>query len=121
MAACTIFPHHVSDSCGLSDSQVLNVGINLLVTYLHLPDDGQYLHRLDVGDRHRLILQRLDGEILDLDLGSGTVFPHGKDDAARSGSLGDEVAGIGNQCALAVLLKLHFIEAHAIGKCHATQ
>jgi hypothetical protein len=31
------------------------------------------------------------------------------------------VAGIGNQCALAVLLKLHFIEAHAIGKCHATQ
>ena len=66
-------------------------------------------------------MQRLDGEVLDLDLGSGTVFPHGKDDVAGSGSLGNEVAGGGNQCALAVLLKFHFIEGNAFGKCHAPQ
>lgn len=66
-------------------------------------------------------MQRLDGEILDLDLGSGTVFPHGEDDAAGSWSLGNEVAGVGNQCALAVLIKFHFLKGNAFGKRHATK
>lgn len=50
MTACAIFPHHVNDSCGLSDAEMLNVRINLFVTYFYLPDDRENLHRLDVGD-----------------------------------------------------------------------
>ena len=50
MAACTIFPHHIPDSRGFGDAEVLDVGVNLLVATLHLPDYRQNIDRLDVGD-----------------------------------------------------------------------
>jgi len=50
MISCTIFPHHIRDSCCFCYSEMLYVLIYILVTSLYLSNDRQYVYRLDVDD-----------------------------------------------------------------------
>ena len=61
--SCPIFPHHVSDSSCLGKTKVLNVIINLLVTYYNLSNNRQNIDRPNIGYRNLPVLHPLHSDI----------------------------------------------------------
>lgn len=46
--SCSVLPHHISDSCSLSYSQMFYMAVCIFISCLYLSNDRQNIYRLDI-------------------------------------------------------------------------
>ncbi len=98
------------------------MAVCFFISGFYLSNDRQNIYRFDIRHFHRLIIQRLDGQVVNLHFrGAAVLSFHREDDGTGAGVLGGEVMRVGDFCALPVLLYLRLHKGGAADEGQADE